>query len=536
MSVLCIGAVFQASLQYGWRGKMKFDKNKYIDQNLVPDIVNPTPDYYCTWQTQLYATSDGKPAGQRAIIGEKALFDPEKPYGWAYFYEDARKDLFLIMDDSWDVPVAGGTEYYGCLYLNREKFPEATDGEVSNAVALRRLTQKVKGLGWKGIGGWVCAQESERFSGDKTVEEYWTERMRDMQESGFCYWKVDWGKKGGDPVFRRMLTEMGRRLAPELIIEHAITKDVIPCSDTYRTYDVPAIMSIPMTMEKIREYSDVEAPQGDYMGLINCEDEAYIAAAGGFAMGIMRHPYAGAFPDGRADMSFPAVHRNLKIKMTEVVRAARWHRIAPAFGVCGSEIVIDTEELCDSWRFANMAEEMENWWLKNMPPIRDCIKDNVLIKSGPARIARGTLLPEVKPDEQGMVPYVVAAKNPNGAYSIVTAGRTVGREYYIPACDITVKTENACVIGVFGRYKRLTLETNLISDTVPEAAVGHHDIKVLAQDLADDKAYDITAFVEISDGRITIPGNLIEEIGILAQPEGDTSEPGLVIKITGIEV
>jgi hypothetical protein len=55
--------------------------------NLIPDTQNITPDYYCTWQTQLYATNDGKPKGQRAIIGEKALFDREKPFGWAYFYE-----------------------------------------------------------------------------------------------------------------------------------------------------------------------------------------------------------------------------------------------------------------------------------------------------------------------------------------------------------------------------------------------------------------------------------------------------------------
>ena len=75
--------------------------------NLIPDIRNDSPDYYCTWQTQLFATSDGKPERQRAIIGEKALFDFEKPYGWAYFYENIRNDLYLVMDDSWDVPPNG---------------------------------------------------------------------------------------------------------------------------------------------------------------------------------------------------------------------------------------------------------------------------------------------------------------------------------------------------------------------------------------------------------------------------------------------
>ena len=524
--------------------KMEFDKTNYIDVNLIPNCPNPTPDYYCTWQTQLYVTSDGKPAAQRAIIGEKALFDREKPYGWAYFYEKARRDLFLVMDDSWDVPVEGGADYYGCLCLNAEKFPEATGGAVSNAKALKRLTEKIRALGWKGLGGWVCAQESDRFIGEKSVEEYWTERMLDAKESGFAYWKVDWGKKGGDPDFRRMLTDMGRRLAPDLIIEHAITKSVIPYADTYRTYDVPAIMSIPMTMEKIRDYSDTEKPREGYLGLINCEDEAYIAAAGGFAMGIMRHPYVGELPDGRADMSFPEVHRNLKRKMTEVVRAARWHRMAPAFGVGGDEIVIDTNELVDSWRFMNASEEIENWWLKNMPPIRDHIKDHVLVKSGPARIGRRTELPEVKPDKLGRMPYVVAARNPNGAYSIVTAGRTIEREYDIPLCDVTAKIGDACVIGIFGRYKSLTLEGNqdvvfgtapeTVSDVVPEG-VNRKLIKILAQDLADDKAYDITEFVVTAGGKITVPGTVIDEIGTLAQPREDTSEPGLVLKIQEFE-
>lgn len=63
---------------------------KKTNINLIPDCVNPSSDYYCTWQTQLYATCDGKPKGQRAVIGEKALFDNEKPFGWAHFYEKAR--------------------------------------------------------------------------------------------------------------------------------------------------------------------------------------------------------------------------------------------------------------------------------------------------------------------------------------------------------------------------------------------------------------------------------------------------------------
>lgn len=175
---------------------------KKTNMNLIPDCENQTPDYYCTWQTQLYATNDGKPKMQRQILGEKALFAQEKPFGWAYFYPDARRDLYFVMDDSWDVPPDGDESYYGSLVLNKEKFPESVGGKQSNAEALLSLTERIKSLGWKGLGGWVCAQESERFDGKK----YWETRFQDANFSGFSYWKVDWGKHADDPDFRKMLT------------------------------------------------------------------------------------------------------------------------------------------------------------------------------------------------------------------------------------------------------------------------------------------------------------------------------------------
>ena len=87
------------------------------------------PDYYCTWQTQLYASCDGKPEGQRAIIDEHSLFCEEKPFGWACFYPQAKQNLYLVMDDSWDVPLQDYKPYHGCQILNAEKFPSFANGE-----------------------------------------------------------------------------------------------------------------------------------------------------------------------------------------------------------------------------------------------------------------------------------------------------------------------------------------------------------------------------------------------------------------------
>lgn len=478
--------------------------------DLIPDCQNPSPDYYCTWQTQLYATSDGKPKGQRAVIGEKALFDTEKPFGWAYFYETARKDLLFIMDDSWDVSLCDDRSEYGSLILNREKFPSFTNHTENNAEALKRLTKKIKSLGWKGLGGWVCAQESKRFSDGLNAEEYWKKRLCEANESGFSYWKVDWGKKGSDLAFRQMLTEMEKQYAPDLVIEHAMVTDIIPDADVFRTYDVPAIMSIPMTMAKLKALSETDG------AIINCEDEAYIAAAGGFSMGIMRHPFSGAFPNGKADMSFPAVHRNLKTKLYEVIRAARFHRMAPAFS---GPFVTNEALLNDTWRFDRTDEEIEAWWLDH-PLIKEDITDGVLTKSAPESLARNCAFPIVLPDQNGDVPYTVVSKNPNGVFSVATLGRTREREYFIPRCKISLDIKNADTVGVFGSYQRLILHTE------------HQQIRtVLMQDIADDFAYDITQSISFSDGNLSIPGALIEKIGTSAQPTGDTSEAGVLVKI-----
>ncbi len=491
---------------------------KKTDLRLIPDCQNPSPDYYCTWQTQLYATCDGKPEAQRAAIGEKALFDREKPFGWAYFYEKARKDLILVMDDSWDVPYENDGRHYGSLLLSRDKFPEATSG-ADNAEALKRLTDRAKALGWKGLGGWVCAQEAPALSDGLSPEEYWRARLSDAAHSGFCYWKVDWGRKKANADFRRTLTDMGRTSAPELVIEHAMIEQAIPYSDVFRTYDVPAIMSIPMTMEKLAKLSCVPAAAPGYAGLINCEDEAYMAAALGCVMGIMRHPYAGGFTDGRPDMSFPACHRNLKTKMYEVIRAVNWHKLSPAFAWDGAALLVDEKQLTDTWRFEDRAAELEAWWF-DMPAIAAGMAGDTLSLSAPARLSRGCPLPLVLPDPEGRVPYVVASRAANGALAVATLGRTEQRSYGIPHCHITLAAEQAALVGVFGEYLALTLETS------------HKAIRrILMQDLAGLTAVDVTEDATIDRGRITLPGELIHRIGTESQPSEDTSEPAVVIKI-----
>ena len=128
--------------------------------------------------------------------------------------------------------------------------------------------------------------------------------------------------------------------------------------------------------------------------------------------------------------------------------------------------------------------------------------------------------PVVTPNIDGLVPFVIASKNPNGAYAVATLGRTSQRDYHIPKCNVKINAENSKTIGVFGEYENLIINTNIDSFN-----------RILIQDLADQNAYDITHDVTFKKGSIIISGKLIKDICMLIQPEDDTSEPGVVIQI-----
>ena len=118
------------------------------------------------------------------------------------------------------------------------------------------------------------------------------------------------------------------------------------------------------------------------------------------------------------------------------------------------------------------------------------------------------------------MPFVVAARNPNGACSVATLGRTEGRSYGIPRCEVTLDIGNARTVAAFGDYRNLILRGE-----IPDGCT------VLMQDLAGETAYDITDTVLRTVDRLVIPGQCVREIGTEAQPANDTSEPGVVIRI-----
>ncbi|MEG0895279.1 MAG: hypothetical protein RSE93_06145, partial [Oscillospiraceae bacterium] len=205
-------------------------------------------------------------------------------------------------------------------------------------------------------------------------------------------------------------------------------------------------------------------------------------------------------------------HRNIKTKMQEITRAINWHKIAPAFKVESKGTIISTKNLTDTWCVQDQPSEIEAWWkYKN--------GDTIETKA-PSYIVRGGLTPPtVTANENGDIPYIVASKNPNGAVSIATLGRTVKRDWFNPLCDVSLDIQDADTVGIFGYYKTLTLTSDNQINCI------------FAQDLGGGEVYDITSQVSINSNQIKIDGNLIHKIGTSTNSQSDTSEPGIVILI-----
>jgi hypothetical protein len=510
--------------------------------SLVPDEPGTTPSYWCTWGVQNYslaAVDELDHSMVAANLTEEHVFG--RP-GWARaFPEEIRSDLFIVFDLGWDVPAGERFDdarwKLGSLRVASDKFPSCTGTPTERLRALVGLT---RATGWRGAGIWVACQAQGDGRGGRrlegpALEEYWRERLRWSRDAGVSYWKVDYGARG-DPSFRRLISRLAGEEAPGLVVEHgkgvgplndwtawdptwtthgtggyrawnggqvlAEAVELLGFSDVLRTYDVTAQLSLPTTLDRAAQLL-VDAPSGGEAGLLNCEDEPYLGAVLGLAIGVMRHPMSIDIEGKPYD---PFLVRR---RIDEVVRAVRWQRIAPAVAAGRTKVTLSDERLRDTWPF----RQGDSW-----------APDSVgreIAQTAPAIVARGLPLPEVK--AAGEPPYVVASRHPNGALAVGTFPRVLGeRRQSTPLAAVAVElgatTER---VGVFGRYQSLALRL----------AEGRSPARVWAQDLAGSRAVDVTDRVGRVDGALVLPGSLIEEIGLSARTPGDLSEPALVLKL-----
>lgn len=472
--------------------------------SLIPPTGNLSPDYFCTWNVQGYACSYASGDAQRRAMNEANLFGHGPSQGWADLYPTVRSHLFLVLDDSWDIGLPGDAREFGSLILNAERFPSY---QGTPPQRLRRLSDDVKAKGWRGLGGWICAQQAPALSVPDDAA-YWTERLGWMRDAGIAYWKVDWGKKDHDAPWRERLTQLGHTIAPNLIIEHALTEGALRSADVYRTYDVENVISAPVTIDRVAHLLRV-APK-DSPTIANCEDEPYVAAGLGCAIGVMRHPFAGNLPNGHPDFVFPAAARDLKHRLDEVTRAVNWHRIAKPLPLGSPDNQIDPQTLSDSWTL-----QADETYTSHKPGDRREGK-------APARISRGGLpLPTVETGSGQPAPFVLTTRSPNGPVAIATIGRTLDRAYVTSKARVTQDVGPASTIGLFGTFAQLTLRF--------DAPLDHR--RVLAQDLAGREPVDITDRVTTDGRSLTLEGDLISQLGLSAATNGDVSEPGLVLTI-----
>jgi hypothetical protein len=285
--------------------------------------------------------------------------------------------------------------------------------------------------------------------------------------------------------------------------------EIMQHTDVYRTYDVTSILSLPTTLDRVAEMLKGAEGHPEVHGLLNVEDEVYVAAAMGCTMGILRHPLVGMRPGSDPDL-FLNGPRRTKQRMDEVVRALRWQRIAPPFSPGSGSVAVSSEILIDSWIF----ERGQTW--------QNEIIGATVQQGAPACIARNIGLPSVRGD--GDSPFVLATRFPNGAVAIAAQERTqVGNAWYMPACDVTLSVADAPgPYGVFGYFESLTLASD-------KPLKGK---RIFGQDMAGNQAIDISDMVQVRDKSLYIPGKVIRKIGLQNATPEDVSAPGLVIAIS----
>ncbi len=459
--------------------------------------------------------------------------DP-KYQDWLAHYPMIHQDLIFVMDDSWDIPKGkqdkdgfcskygsskrpGGTNYDNpCLArvaLDETRFPsftksDATGNQLGDMQRLRKLVDAVKARGWRSLGGWICAQDPIMFTKEYTGKDntlsnskqwseseeelYWKKRLAESDRAGFSYWKVDWGNKDRNEQFRRNLSKWGREVAPNVVIEHASFQDggthhpaYITFSETIRSYDVNNNIAQAQTLQRLYDLGKQADTEREGWGIINCEDEPYIAAGLGCAIGVMRHPYVGSMPNGKPDTYFADYgdgSRRLKNRLNEIVRAVRWHRIALPFTHKHDQWYADSKTLQESGNG-------KTW-------------------DAPARISRRLPLPVISGSDAHLdkQPYVLASLYDNDCAALAIVNRNIDGVYQSQRVDVSFQPLRwDRKVGIFGYCHSVTINY--------QQGLPDKPFKVYAQDLASDDAPTTIAFTRTADGRgITIDGSVLENL------------------------
>ncbi len=507
--------------------------------NLVPDKPAKAPNYWCTWYAQNYwQQRGGEITDFEAINNPNAREELTYPHlfnrqdGWVTNYlPRGRSDWFFLIDHGWQTKndserIVAGAEPFFSLQIDTTDFPNYRQTEPKES--LRQFNQEVKTYKWRGLGLWVRGN-IPRDAAQKFVE--WS-KYAEIE-----YWKID----GGD-TDEFFCYEIKKSIYPGLMLEYVTgsngplnpnwdQKDlkqypsvyipggsknefmlkVLKNTDVFRTYDAAPILVTTTTLRRTHDILEQTQNNRDYVGILNLQDDPQAAAGLGCLVASKRHPnYMERTYQGEDFHHQIRGKRMIQKRMNEIERFGRWQRIAPAFSAGIGTYRASEQDLIDYY----IHTKNDTWF-------KPCW-DKMVYQSAPAVMARNMPLPQVKVKTEA--PYVMASTYPNGPICIATEGRVKpDNQWFHPRAKVTVQIKDAQqLIGIFGHYEELVLQF--------DTSIGSN-LTVRAQDLLAEKAIDITRRISITGKEISIPGDLIDQIGTSAGDEGDISVPGLVLKI-----
>jgi len=517
--------------------KIDLQENRF----LVPRKVSSAPNYWCTWYWQNYLIRKGQKVtnpdaatvytnkAAREQMNEENIFGKQ---GMAVvMLPKTRSDYYFVIDHGWQDKRIEKNPFF-TLIMDTLDFPRYAHLEPKDRI--KQMNKDIKALGWKGLGLWVRGNPPE-----EEIRKY----VEWSKYAGVEYWKID----GGDTEYY-YATKIKQKIYPKLNLEHitgtgpvnpqwdksgltfypsvysttnAVSQkskqkaekslEVIKNTDVFRTYDAAPLLVSTTTMQRIHDILIQTAGNSEYKAILNIQDDCNVAAALGLLVAVKRHPMKTPRMYKGKDFHLQiSGNRHVDKRLNEMDRFVLWQRIAPPMPAGYGTYSASKEFLIDSIVF----HENDTWYKST--------HGKMVRQSAPAIMTRNIALPEVKC--KGLAPYVLASKFPDGAVAIATEGRVQPDNSWIhPKADIILKeVELNKPIGIFGYYETLTLA---FSDKLPDKVI------VFGQDLLSKQSIDITSKVNIKNNKITLQGDLIEEIGTMSGDPGDISVPGMVIKI-----
>lgn len=506
--------------------------------NLVPAEPAQSPNYWCTWYAQNYWVQRGgeisdlnkitNPAAREELTYNH-LFNQED--GWVTNYlPRGRSDWYFLIDHGWQTKeqsertVAGALPFFS-LQVDPRDFPQYADAEPQES--LRLFNEEIISNGWRGLGIWT------RGTIDSITAHTFVEWSK---YAGIEYWKIDgggienfWSFKIKEKIFPELSLEYvtgsegninpgwdvpNKKEYPSVYDIGATKREdmlgVLQHSDVFRTYDASPLLMTVTTLRRTHDILKQTQNQPKYRSILNLQDDCNAAAALGCLVASKRHPnYMERTLDGKDLHHQLSGKRHMQGRMNEPERFGRWQRIAPAFPAGIGTYVSSEKELIDYCEFT----KWDTW--------NKATYGKMVYQSAPAIMARNMPLPKVEID--GEPPYVMATTYPNGPVCVATEGRVRPEDnWFHPRAKVTILVKDATQpVGIFGHYDELIIE-------FPETI---NPKNIWAQDLLAESAIDIQSKVHIEGNRLSIPGELIDEIGTSARDEGDISSPGLVLKI-----